>query len=54
MKNTNMTFQLADKSITQPSDIAEDVLVNMDKFLFPINFVVLDIEADDDIPLILG
>ncbi|XP_050887022.1 uncharacterized protein LOC127092217 [Lathyrus oleraceus] len=54
MKNIRMTLQLADKSITQPSDIAEDVLVKVDFFLFPINFVVLDIEEDDDTPLILG
>ncbi|XP_058733424.1 uncharacterized protein LOC131605042 [Vicia villosa] len=54
MKNTRMTLQLAYKSVTKPSGIAEDVLVNIDKFLFPIDFVVMDIEEDDDVPLILG
>ncbi|GAU21677.1 hypothetical protein TSUD_242490 [Trifolium subterraneum] len=34
--------------------IAEDVLVKVDKFMFPIDFVVMDIEEDDDVPLILG
>jgi hypothetical protein len=51
---TRMTLQLADKSITRPSGIAEDVLVRVDKFVFPIDFVVMDIEEDDDVPLILG
>ncbi|CAJ2666550.1 unnamed protein product [Trifolium pratense] len=49
-----MTLQLADKSITRPSGMAEDVLVKVDKFMFPIDFVVMDIEEDDDVPLILG
>ncbi|CAJ2654820.1 unnamed protein product [Trifolium pratense] len=51
---TRMTLQLADKSITRPSGMAEDVLVKVDKFIFPIDFVVMDIEEDDDVPLILG
>ncbi|KAK2373435.1 hypothetical protein QL285_074466 [Trifolium repens] len=51
---TRMTLQLADKSITYPSGIAEDVLVKVDKFMFPIDVVVMDIEEDDDVPLILG
>lgn len=45
---------MADKSITRPPGIAEDVSVKVDKFVFPINFFVLDIEEDDDTPLILG
>ncbi|XP_050920467.1 uncharacterized protein LOC127138111 [Lathyrus oleraceus] len=54
MKSTKMTLQLVDKSITRPHGVAEDVLVKVDKFLFPINFVVIDMEEDDDAPLILG
>ncbi|XP_050889790.1 uncharacterized protein LOC127095096 [Lathyrus oleraceus] len=54
LKNTKMTLQLADKFITRPSGIAEDVLVKVDKFLFPIDFVVMDIETNDDVLLILG
>ncbi|MCI52001.1 hypothetical protein A2U01_0073245, partial [Trifolium medium] len=34
--------------------MTEDVLVKVDKFMFPIDFVVMDIEDDDDVPLILG
>ncbi|GAU24667.1 hypothetical protein TSUD_322750 [Trifolium subterraneum] len=51
---TRMTVQLAEKSIKHPSGIAEDVLVKVDKFMFPVDFVVMDIEEDDDVPLILG
>lgn len=54
MKLTKMTLQLADKSVTRPMGIAEDVLVRVDKFVFPVDFVVMDIEEDDDVPLILG
>ena len=54
MKLTRMTLQLADKSVTRPMGIAEDVLVRVDKFVFPLDFVVMDIEEDDDVPLILG
>ena len=32
----------------------EDVLVNVDKFIFPIDFIVLDMEEDKEIPIILG
>ncbi|GAU10442.1 hypothetical protein TSUD_420640, partial [Trifolium subterraneum] len=54
IRGTRMTLQLADKTIKRPSGIAEDVLVKVDKFMFPIDFVVMDIEEDDDVPLILG
>ena len=32
----------------------EDVLVKVDKFIFPIDFIVLDMEEDKEIPIILG
>lgn len=54
MKNTRMTLQLAEKSITQPFGIIEDVLVKVEKFVFPINFVALNNEDDDDTPLVFG
>jgi hypothetical protein len=43
MKLTRMTLQLADKSVTRPMGIAEDVLVKVDKFVFPVDFVVMNI-----------
>jgi len=54
IKLTRMTLQLADKSVARPMGIAEDVLEKVDKFVFPVDFVVMDIEEDDDVPLILG
>ncbi|XP_022897557.1 uncharacterized protein LOC111411238 [Olea europaea var. sylvestris] len=51
---TTLTLQLADRSITYPKGIIEDVLVKVDKFIFPVDFVVLDMEEDEKVPMILG
>ncbi|KAA3488571.1 bromodomain-containing protein [Gossypium australe] len=53
-KQTRMSIQLADKTIRVPRGIIEEVLVKIDKFVFPIDFVVLDMDEDNSIPLILG
>ncbi|XP_028196610.1 uncharacterized protein LOC114381535 [Glycine soja] len=52
--STRMTLQLADRSITRPYGVIEDVLVRVKHFTFPADFVVMDICEDNDIPLILG
>ena len=49
-----MTLQLADHSIIKPHGVVEDVLVKVRQFTFPVDFVIIDIEEDYDIPLILG
>nr|GEU33310.1 reverse transcriptase domain-containing protein [Tanacetum cinerariifolium] len=51
---TQMTLGLADRSITRPKGVAEDVFVKVGKFHFPTDFVVIDFEADPKVPLILG
>ncbi|RZC16503.1 hypothetical protein D0Y65_009680 [Glycine soja] len=51
---TQMTLQLADHSITRPYRVIEDVLVRVKHFIFPTDFVVMDISKDIDIPVILG
>ncbi|GKA81958.1 reverse transcriptase domain-containing protein [Tanacetum coccineum] len=51
---TCMTLELADRSITKPISIAEDVFVNVGKFQFPADFVVVDFEPYPRVPLILG
>ncbi|XP_022883328.1 uncharacterized protein LOC111400113 [Olea europaea var. sylvestris] len=51
---TTLTLQLMDRSITYPKGIIEDVLVKVDKFIFLVDFVVLDMEEDEKVPLILG
>nr|GEU76689.1 hypothetical protein [Tanacetum cinerariifolium] len=51
---TRMTLKLADRSITRPKGVAEDVFVKVGKFHFPTDFIVVDFEADPRVPLILG
>nr|GEX59647.1 reverse transcriptase domain-containing protein [Tanacetum cinerariifolium] len=51
---TWMTLELADRSITHPKGVAEDVFVKAGKFHFPTDFVVVDFEGDPRAPLILG
>ena len=54
VRPTRMTLQLANRSMKYPYGVAEDVLVKVDKFMFPVDFVVMDIEEDTEVPLILG
>ncbi|GKB96480.1 reverse transcriptase domain-containing protein [Tanacetum coccineum] len=51
---TRMILELADRSTTSPSGIAEDVFVKVGKFHFPADFVVVDYVVDPRVPLILG
>ena len=51
---TTVTLQLADRSLKPPRGVIEDVLVKVDKFIFPADFIVLDMEEDREIPIILG
>ena len=53
-KPTTITLQLADRSIKYPRGIVEDVLVKVNKFIFPVYFIILDMEEDYDVILILG
>lgn len=53
-KATTVTLQLADRSLTHPRGIIEDVLIKVDKFIFPADFLILDMEEDKNVPLILG
>ncbi|XP_074300828.1 uncharacterized protein LOC141632152 [Silene latifolia] len=52
---TNVVIQLADRSTIHPKGLVEDVLVEVDKFMFPVDFYVLDMEPDSKAtPLLLG
>ncbi|XP_035838168.1 uncharacterized protein LOC118485807 [Helianthus annuus] len=51
---TRMSLSLADRSVKYPRGIIENLLVKVDKFVFPVDFVVLDMEADEKVPIILG
>ncbi|GJZ90332.1 ribonuclease H-like domain-containing protein [Tanacetum coccineum] len=48
LSHTRLTIELADRTIKQPRGIAENVLVRIGKFIFPIDFIILDIPEDDD------
>ncbi|GKC43568.1 ribonuclease H-like domain-containing protein [Tanacetum coccineum] len=53
LSHTRLTIELVDRTIKQPRGIAKNVLVTIVNFIFPINFIILDIPEDDDVPLIL-
>ena len=58
LKPTSITLQLADRSVKIPRGIIEDVLIKVDKFYFPVDFIVLDTQPVENvhaqIPIILG
>ena len=58
LKPTNITLSLSDRSVKIPKGIVEDVLVKVDKFYYPVDFVVLDTEplanGPNHVPIILG
>ncbi|GJS24673.1 reverse transcriptase domain-containing protein [Tanacetum coccineum] len=49
-----MSVRLANRSFQYPVGIAENMLLEVDKFTFLANFVILEIEEDSKVPLILG
>ena len=51
---TTVTLQLADRSLKHLKGVIEDVLVKVDKFIFPTYFLILDMEEDKEITIILG
>ncbi|XP_021991772.1 uncharacterized protein LOC110888559 [Helianthus annuus] len=51
---TKMSIQLADRSIKFPQSVIENLLVKVRDFVFPADFVILDMEEDTEVPLILG
>ena len=51
---TTVTLQLEDKSLKHPWGVIEDVMFKVDKFIFPEDFIILDMEEDKEIPIILG
>ena len=51
---TAITLQMADRSMARPEGILEDVLVKVGKFVFLVDFVVMQMEEDTQVPLLLG
>ncbi|GJX15104.1 reverse transcriptase domain-containing protein [Tanacetum coccineum] len=54
LKPTRMSIRLANHIYQYPMGITENMLVQVGKFVFPVDFVILQMEDDDKIPLILG
>nr|GEZ68378.1 reverse transcriptase domain-containing protein [Tanacetum cinerariifolium] len=54
LNDTKMVLELADRTISKPTGVAENVFVKVDKFYFPADFVVLDFIDDPRVPLIFG
>ncbi|XP_006584350.1 uncharacterized protein LOC114420574 [Glycine soja] len=52
--HTRMTLQLANRSITRPYGVIEDVLIRVKQMIFLADFVVMDLEEDHEVPIILG
>ncbi|XP_050890895.1 uncharacterized protein LOC127096356 [Lathyrus oleraceus] len=53
VQDTRITLQFVDHSIKKPYGIVEDVLVKIDKFVFSVDFVILEMPEDEEISLIL-
>ncbi|GKF77304.1 DNA-directed DNA polymerase [Tanacetum coccineum] len=53
-KETRMSLELANRSIQYLRGIIKNVLIKVDKFVLPIDFVILDMPKDSRVPIILG
>ena len=53
-KSATISLQLADRSYQHPRGIIKNVLVKVRKFVLPADFIILDIEEEDSVPIILG
>nr|GEV72693.1 hypothetical protein [Tanacetum cinerariifolium] len=54
LNDTKMVLELADRTISKPIGVDENVFVKVGKFYFPADFVILDFVVDPRVPLILG
>ena len=51
---TTVTLQMADITMAKPEGVIADVLVKVGNFVFPVDFIILDMEEDSQVPLLLG
>nr|GEV31817.1 reverse transcriptase domain-containing protein [Tanacetum cinerariifolium] len=54
LKPTKISVRLADRSFQYPIGIAKNMLFEVSKFTFPVDFVILEMEEDNKVPLTLG
>nr|XP_016446496.1 PREDICTED: uncharacterized protein LOC107771600 [Nicotiana tabacum] len=50
----SMLLQSADRTVKRPSGILDNALVQVGKFVFPVDFIILNCQVDEEIPIILG
>ncbi|GJW54847.1 homeodomain-like protein [Tanacetum coccineum] len=53
-KPINMVIEMADRSMRSSMGIVTNLLVKINKFIFPVDFIILDIIEDNKVPIILG
>ena len=51
---THIQLQIADQSLRFPEGIVKDVMVRIQEYYIPVDFLVLDMQGDDEIPILLG
>ncbi|XP_070056690.1 uncharacterized protein [Nicotiana tomentosiformis] len=51
---TSTRLKMVDRTMKRPLGVIKDVLVRVDKFILPADFVILDCEVDYEVPIILG
>ncbi|XP_070047486.1 uncharacterized protein [Nicotiana tomentosiformis] len=51
---TSMRLQMANRTMKRPFGIIDDVLVRVDKFILPVDFLILDCQVDYEVPIIMG
>ncbi|GJR54961.1 hypothetical protein Tco_1405482 [Tanacetum coccineum] len=54
LAHTRLTVELANRTVKYPKGIAENILIGIGKFTFPVDFIILDMPEDIKVPLILG
>ena len=54
IKPTTMTLKLADRVTKYPYGVVKYFLVKVDKFIFPVHFVIMDMKKDEEVPLMVG
>ncbi|GJR57467.1 hypothetical protein Tco_1499629 [Tanacetum coccineum] len=54
LRPINMVIEMADNTKCTPKGIVENPLIKIDRFIFPIDFVILDMVEDNRMPIILG
>ena len=51
---TAITLQMVDRTLAHHEGILEDMLIKVGKFVFPVDFVVINMEEDKQVSLLLG